>query len=121
MPAKELVNFSNLDRYADSLHPADSVPAYGQHGGTIRVPDDDSVKIPRGFGPDNTSMPDRLKGGNVTQNPPTPLEPVSLATTSTDAPPLGTRQPNTMIKPDGWLNYDAPAYPKTKTGTERQK
>jgi hypothetical protein len=118
MPAKNLVPFANLDKYGDSLHPSDSVPAYGEHGGRLVVPDDDAAALPGGFGAHNTTMPDRLKGANSTPNPSTPLDAMSIATKSTDAPPLGARQPKTMIKPDGWLDYDAPAYPKTKSGTE---
>lgn len=52
-------------------------------------------------GGDNNQIPD------VPQGQPSPLSPVSLATETQDAAPLGARQITSLHK-DGWLNYDNP-------------
>lgn len=73
-------------------------------------PSDDSAKLPRAGTP--TSKPEADRRGaaaGTNAGPETPLEFVSLATKTVNAPKFGTNLPSDVHK-DGWLDRERPAY-----------
>ena len=112
MPAKPLPTFSNLDRYTDSLHPADSVSAYGRHDGELVLPEDDAARLPRGLSGEHGTAGNR--GANSRPVPDMPIQFLSIPTKVADAPNLPQTW-NSGDKGQFWLSQDS--YPTSKTGT----
>jgi hypothetical protein len=108
MPGKDLPQFSNLDRYTDSLR-REGTSAYGKTGGELEVPENDAVSL-TGHRPEHANKPDK---GSGSYNPSITLEPVSIATTSIDAP-QNAQTWNSGDKGTNWMARGS--YPTSKTG-----
>lgn len=91
MPAREL--------------PLNGAPlAQGLEYQSYEPPANDAAKIPSNL---VGTKPGHFNATNTGPSVPTPLEPVSIATTSEDAPSHGTNLPTDLHR-DGWLDRSQP-------------
>lgn len=95
MPSVPLPQFYNLDRFGDSMNKANS--AYGVEGKTLDVPTSDAAKVPGNIG---TTKPDHFRADYRSPSVESPLQPMSIATRSVPAPPLGAWLPTNTHQPN---------------------
>ena len=124
MPSVKTPQFDNLDRFADSLNKKNS--AYGKEGGVFETPTDDASDL-YGVTPAGMTKPGHFDATNSRASVPTPLTPMSVASTVSDAPPLGAFLESSLHDDSGAGHSDPtrPAFlsgkePRTPSGTNRR-